>query len=153
MRFFADRPDWLTTVQWYFVPNDRAPLPFAYSFGSQIYDRKDLPEAAIGEVYNPHPYRQGDSALSRSDYRSLRQRRTNGQTVASRPTRSRRSGPTPRFQCAAAPCPWRSLGGLAWAATDRAQSPRSCGYGPMGAFRRADSGKVPTPPPDSAVAV
>jgi hypothetical protein len=60
MRFYRDRPDLLTEVQWYFVPNDRAALPFAYSFGSQIYDRKILAEANVGEVYNPHPYRKGN---------------------------------------------------------------------------------------------
>lgn len=58
MRLYNDSLD-ITEVQWYFVPDNTAGLPYETVFGSAIYDRSDAPEPVVGEQYVPHPWQGG----------------------------------------------------------------------------------------------
>lgn len=58
-RFYYDRPDVLTEIQWYFVPNDSQTVPYPSPFVSRIYDREDEIEPLLGETYSPVPWRGG----------------------------------------------------------------------------------------------
>jgi hypothetical protein len=60
MQFYFDSPATLPIV-WYFVPDDRATLPFSTVFSSRIYDRDDEPQLPIGELYKPVPWRGGQA--------------------------------------------------------------------------------------------
>lgn len=57
-RFWHDSPK-LLRCEWCFVPDDRPLIPFAHAFGSRLYERDDGDEPAIGERYEPHPWRGG----------------------------------------------------------------------------------------------
>lgn len=58
MRFFRDSTS-LVRVVWYFVPSDTEAVPFAHQFGSRIYDRMPEMDLALGEQFDPHPWRGG----------------------------------------------------------------------------------------------
>jgi len=46
-------------VFWYFVPDDRETIPFEHAFYSRIYEREELPQEEIGELYEPISYYGG----------------------------------------------------------------------------------------------
>lgn len=58
MRCFKRRPDLITEVKWYFVPDDAPDLGLTTVFGSQVWERKELP-LAVGEDLDYHPYFRG----------------------------------------------------------------------------------------------
>ncbi len=58
MHFFADRPDWTTDVQWYFVDAKTPVLEIATVFRSRLYER-ELPQLPLGEEIDFHPYSPG----------------------------------------------------------------------------------------------
>lgn len=59
MAFYVDRPDILTQVQWYFVPDTNPQLRLTNRFSSRIWDRKDPIVDPIGEQLTDHPWRGG----------------------------------------------------------------------------------------------
>jgi hypothetical protein len=48
-RFFKDRPDLITYIRWYTVPNDRPFMPFPTQFMSRRWERQ-LPQTPLGEL-------------------------------------------------------------------------------------------------------
>jgi len=60
VRFFNDSEE-LRKIVWYFVPDDRQAMPWEHAFGSRIYDREEELEPAIGERFEPVPWRGGQA--------------------------------------------------------------------------------------------
>ena len=60
MRFFPDRPDVLTPVEWFWADADAPWLPFPNTFTSRNWANKLEPWPVLGEVQGaPRPWRSG----------------------------------------------------------------------------------------------
>lgn len=61
MRFFRDDLGTLVPVEWYYVPDDRAVVPYAHPFGSRDWELAEE-QPLLGEVYGTRTYYAGDHA-------------------------------------------------------------------------------------------